>query len=280
MKIATVVILYHPDHSLIESIPVYLDHTLEVILVDNSIDKDQQLIESLLGLGNVTYLDNKGNQGLAAALNVGINAAVAKGYNWVLTMDQDSKFSAEMLERFISCVSSLNTTAAIYTPYHLLTEGMQERSGIQEVNSCMTSGNLLNLGAYQRCGPFLEKLFIDYVDHEYCLRLRKAAYKIIQVNDVRLTHQLGNFKTASFFGKRVSVSNHSPVRRYYISRNRVYLISKYLFFDMKFCLNALMNIFLRDPFRILMFEDHKLEKCSATLKGIGDALTGKYGAYK
>jgi rhamnosyltransferase len=280
MKVATVVILYHPDDSLIESIPAYLDHTSEVILVDNSIDKDQGLIESLMGLGSVTYLDNRGNQGVAAALNVGIDYAIGKGYDWVLTMDQDSMFSTEMLGRFISLISKVDSQVAIYTPYHIFSEWMSRRSGIEEVDSCMTSGNLLSLLAYKKCGPFLEKLFIDYVDHEYCLRLRKAGYKILQMNDIQLTHQLGDFKFASFFGKRVSVSNHNPVRRYYISRNRIYLISKYLFFDTRFCLNTFVNILFRDPFRIMLFEDHKLKKCSATFKGLVDGLTGRYGPYK
>lgn len=280
MKIATLVILYQPDASLIESIPLYLGHTLEVILVDNSVHKNPDLVESLKGIRRVTYLDNEGNKGMAAALNIGMNYAIGKGYNWILTMDQDSRFQSEMLGHFISFISQSDSRIAIYTPYHLLTEHMAGRAGFQEVHTCMTSGNLLNISAYQNCGPFLEKLFIDYVDHEYCLRLRKAGYKIIQANDITLTHPLGKFRTASFFGKRVSISNHDAFRRYYISRNRIYLISKYLFFDTQFCLNAVINILLRDPFRILLFEDHKLQKCAATLKGIGDALTGRYGPYK
>ena len=113
MKVATVVILYHPDHSLIESIPVYLDHTLEVILVDNSIDKDQVLIESLTGISGVTYLNNKGNQGMAAALNAGMDYAIGKGYDWVITMDQDSKFQSEVLGRFISFISPSDSRVAI-----------------------------------------------------------------------------------------------------------------------------------------------------------------------
>ena len=52
----------------------------------------------------------------------------------------------------------------------------------------MTSGSFLNLKVYKEAGPFVDKLFIDYVDFEYCLRLKKKGFKIYKLNNTYMQH--------------------------------------------------------------------------------------------
>ena len=103
----------------------------------------------------------------------------------------------------------------------------------------MTSGNLVNLDAFRQVGPFMDELFIDSVDHEYCIRLQINGYKVIQLNGVLLEHTLGERRKhlfiypLNFFKKNKSivsykiVNNHNYIRKYYMVRNRLYVSRKY-----------------------------------------------------
>jgi rhamnosyltransferase len=56
----------------------------------------------------------------------------------------------------------------------------------------MTSGNLIHLTAHKIIGGFNEKLFIDYIDHEYCPRLHINGFSVIRANKAMLFHKVGD----------------------------------------------------------------------------------------
>ena len=64
-------------------------------------------------------------------------------------------------------------------------------------------------------------------NHDYCLSLNKGGFKIIQVNNAILIHNLGESIKKSVLGLKITPTNHSPLRRYYMSRNRRYIWDKY-----------------------------------------------------
>lgn len=47
------------------------------------------------------------------------------------------------------------------------------------------------------------------------------------MNDVALSHQLGDSKIKKLFFKEIRVTNHSAFRKYFIARNITYYIRKY-----------------------------------------------------
>jgi len=53
------------------------------------------------------------------------------------------------------------------------------------------SGSLLSLMAFKEIGPFREEFFIDSIDADYCLRLRKKGYKIIVACQAQMKHSVG-----------------------------------------------------------------------------------------
>jgi rhamnosyltransferase len=65
-----------------------------------------------------------------------------------------------------------------------------------------------------------EKLFIDWVDIEWCWRARARGYVIIGCADIVIQHYLGN--TLKKFGLK-SYYIRSPIRHYYMIRNAIYL---------------------------------------------------------
>jgi rhamnosyltransferase len=236
-RILAIVVLYFPEKPANDIIKAFKD------LVDD-----------------VMYFDNTGtNIGVAAALNKGLERAIDEGYDWLLTMDQDSVFEDGALEELKRVAFTSKDNIAIVSPFHFIKKTVKS-SAIEEVPFTMTSGNLLRISAAKKAGKFEEKLFIDSVDNEYCLRLRQNGFKIIRVNSAVLRHQLG--KPGPF-----NIVTHNATRRYYITRNMLYVMKKYFPRFFLFGSKELIKSFLL----IVFVEREKTEKLRSMLKGMRDS---------
>ena len=90
-KIAGAVILYYPANSFLQNIESYLRKLDKLFVIDNTPDNNKAL-GKLLEIENVVYKHNGENKGIAARLNEAATLAIKEGYDWILTMDQDSYF--------------------------------------------------------------------------------------------------------------------------------------------------------------------------------------------
>jgi len=282
-KVAAGVVFYHPDSNVIFNINTYYSSVDCLVIIDNSETNNQNLQNEIQKkFPSVIYRKLNRNAGIAAALNIACDIAIKNSCSWILTMDQDSSFRPSEMTQMIEGISSAQTlfkNIGIISPFHVLHED-QTINTVQRYavkNIVMTSGNLLNLTAYTAIGTFEEKLFMDYVDYEYCLRLRKNNYSIVQDNFVHLKHALGNFKINKIFTQKIGVSNHNSLRRYYMTRNSLYVGFKYFKVDKLFFFHMLKNIFFWDPFIIITFEKDKLAKLKSLYKGILHFILKKYG---
>ena len=97
-KVAAVVVLYNPDKNYIKNINTYLYHVSLLVIVDNSEIPDYSVYSSLENINHIKFVINKENTGISKAINDGIKIAVKEGFEWVLTMDQDSFFENNMIE--------------------------------------------------------------------------------------------------------------------------------------------------------------------------------------
>lgn len=218
----------------------------------------------------VMVIDNTNNNiGIAAALNLGLNRAISEGFDWLLTMDQDSVFEEGALKELKNVAFSTKENVGIVSPFHFIKRSVKS-SSVEEVPFTMTSGNLLRVSAARVAGPFEEKLFIDSVDNEYCLRLRKHGFRIIRVNQSILNHSLGTLRK-NYLGSTVT---HSAARRYYITRNMLYVMKKYFPKFFLFGSKELMKSFVL----ILLVEDDKHAKIKSIFAGVSDFLKGRYGS--
>lgn len=228
-SIAAVVVLYNPDSQVVANVESYLADVQRVYLVDNSDGATTTALLSPLQVrDNVVYIRNGQNLGIAQALNAGAQRAIRDGFTFLLTMDQDSSMPANMVPALQEVYQKkADEPIGIVSPRHAPIN-KEVTSPFEECNDLfvMTSGNLLNLDAYQKCGPFNEGYFIDHVDNEYCLRLRTKNYKLYYLNRP-LNHNLGQFQTRKFMGFPISFTGHSPLRYYYIVRNGLYLKKEY-----------------------------------------------------
>ncbi|MCM2535946.1 glycosyltransferase family 2 protein [Neobacillus pocheonensis] len=275
-----VVVLYNPEsEQVIKNISSYINNLDHLLIIDNSDVESKEIIEYFRQNEKVTYTCLKENKGIAYALNRGIDFAKKHDGQWLLTMDQDSSFPANEFGRFVSFVQEhkdVYKDAAIFSPLHKVPY-LQKEKGITKVRSVMTSGNLLNMNLIDKIGYFDEKLFIDSVDHEYCYRINQKGYSVYRVNDIELVHNLGELAVKVLFGKKLFVTNHNYIRRYYITRNFLYVNKVYSNYSKlgfaKFVVSYLYWTFLT----ITFFEKNKMLKYKSMWTGLLDYKNGKFG---
>jgi rhamnosyltransferase len=135
----------------------------------------------------------------------------------------------------------------------------------------IASGSLIKREALEALGAFREDFFIDYVDTEFCMRAIDQGWQIIAVKDAVLHHELGA-KTQHSFG--VITSNHAPMRRYTIYRNRIRMWKAYCFKVPGYVSYDILASGY-DVLRILCFEHQKRQKLSSILRGIKEGISNK-----
>ena len=281
MKLACVVVLYNPDASVEAAIASYIDEVDIVYAVDNSAANQKDRFEN----EKIVYLPCGENKGIAYALNLGAKMAIADGYGWLLTMDQDSFFEDYGLEKMKNFIcESKNAkneydakSIGIVSPFHdtAISEG-ERFEGVDSPAVVMTSGNIINLDAYKTVGGFKDWMFIDAVDFDFCLNLRCGGYQILRLGGAVLKHKLGNAVFKRIGSKKIISLNHSPVRRYYIVRNRHYLYDMYHKSYPEFC-KAERKMTLKEAVKIVLCEKQKSKKLWAMFKGYADYKRGLKG---
>ena len=280
-KIAAVVVLYNPDMNILENIKSYIDQVGKLYVVDNSDKLDGSLIEEIKSFNKIENITSKTNIGIAAALNIGAERAIEEGFDYLLTMDQDSEASPSMVTKLLECFSE-DSKIALVSPVVLHKIGktyvQKSEKACEQVYSAWTSGNLIDLNVAKAAGGFEEGLFIDYVDHEFCLRLNKMGFKIYKCNQAYLKHSLGRIEEINLIFRKVYPTNHSAIRLYYRTRNRFYVKKTYK--------NVLPEFFKEDNIefwkgflKAILFEKSKIKKIKFCLMGYVDYKKNKFGKF-
>lgn len=233
-KVAAVVLSYKPDAGIIGNIDELAKQAERVYVVNNSPDDSAtaDVLAPLTGRDSVVVLDQDGNVGVAAGFNSGMRQALADGFDYVWIFDQDSTVSDGMLAALLTAFEQPGAPVAIAGPAlraeetgHLY-DG-ESSSGIRDQVALISSGALFAREALDEIGLHDERLFIDYVDHDISLRARRAGFRIVKVYDTVLDHRFGASVPSTFLGRRIYLSNYSPMRHYYMTRNRVIMVRRY-----------------------------------------------------
>lgn len=290
-KVVAIIVSYNPDKNLLDSVNLLISQVEKIIIVDNgSIEEKRKDISSIKDIDNerIEVIFNEENLGIATALNIGVREALKQGFNWILTMDQDSKASKDMVEKMFEVYNNIDEKER-KSILSIFPNFVDERIQSIEENSVMntyeyvdadiTSGNLVKAEVFDKVGFFDDSLFIDLVDTDFCMRLNEKNIKMIKVRDAILYHSLGESQSVkSIFGK-FNTSNHSALRRYYMTRNRFYTWNKYKNLN-SFTLNRDKKLFKKEFVKIILGEDDKLNKVKMVLKGYKDYKNGVRGKLK
>ena len=276
MKIAGVVVWYNPSNDEKNNIETYLDSLGVLYIIDNSENRNIVKQKS----NKIKYIFNDCNIGVAKALNDAAKLAIKEGYNWLLTMDQDTSMNEDCFRKYEYVFKNMDTEKiGIITPWHKTKlDTIKPSEEYTYPNQVMTSANLVNLKILSKLNYFDEDLFIDGIDIEYGLRLNKNGYKILQCNDINVDHNLGNIEYHKFFNKTFMCTNHNYLRQYYMARNYRYIRDKYIDYDKEFC-EILVKI-KSNIFKIFMYEKDSYRKIKYMFKGIKDYKRGIKGKIK
>ncbi len=284
------VVLFHPTREVLDNIQACLPGLDRLYAVDNSppgpdSDAPDSLPHLLQALPKVVYLRAGANLGTAGAMNMAARMAIEDGYTHLLTLDQDSKARPGMVPRLLEVLAELTgqgmNRIGVISARQVTRDDPRPvvKRPWQEETTIMTSGNLVDLAAWKEVGPFDEGLFIDCVDHEFCLRLRLAGYLVVRVNDAFLEHELGEITAHRQFGRVKYTTNHSPLRRYYIFRNRLWMMRRYREAFPDYCRSSRKELF-KEVRNVLCFESDKGAKLAMMARGAWDFLRGRMGRYE
>ncbi len=281
--VCAVIVTYNPDSSFEQNVRALLPQVGRLIIVDNqSSSAAHSIIAQVASACGVEIIWNDRNLGIAAGLNAGIERALACGqYSWIATFDQDSlvppDFVAAIFEAYSACLFR-GKVAMIGANYKLAmresaSHPISVRNGsiFREVKTLMTSGSFLKSFVFADCGRFDQSIFMDYVDHEFCLRLRQHGFRVIQASRAVLAHRLGSPTSHRILWKRFVVTNYSPSRHYFNARNRLIVYRRYFTWDTLWVVHDVFK-WLRDTAKMVLVEQDRTEKLISLIRGCWDGI--------
>lgn len=274
-RIASGVVLYHPRPSVRQLIEVLARQFETVFAVENESEAFDAAADGPSEEHAVRVQRNRENAGLARAINQLCESARQAGFEWLVLFDQDSEVPPDFRSRFARFFSQLADPPALlaanyrtelcgetFTGYRL--EGGQ---AIGEQVTGLNAGSLINLTVHRELGGHSEALFVDHVDHEYCLRLRRHDYPVLVTREPLFTHEVGNIVSGRWLGRVWQSGGHSPARRREATEALVRVVKSYWRAEPGWCARMLFLELPRSILAMLVLERQRKAKSSAFAAG-------------
>lgn len=262
--------------------------SIYVWIVDNNSQNAVEISALAYSIG-CGFLGNEENLGVATALNQALNYAAQAGAEWLWTFDQDTEIAPDCAEFMLAAPHDYckNNVIAFVVNHADRRTGrsydapliLDPLGKLSLMRVCITSGTLLNVRSSVVLGGFDDGYFIDFVDHEFCLRARSQGYSIYRVDRAQAWHSLGNISEHGFGCLRLRATHHNALRRYYMTRNTLLTLFKFGRVDLFFSFRAFITIFY-GLFCVWLFESDVAKKTLATLWGFGDAILRRKGVLR
>lgn len=292
--VTLVTVTYNAEHDLPEflSCADRLDYpNLNLIIVDNnSSDNSIGLINKFKFKNiNLSLLCNKKNLGIAAANNQGIKKALVDGSDWVILINNDVYFEANLVSKIIL----QNETELISTPIipyydkrdtiwfktgsfdslkgftgRHLDKGLPVKS--KQVNESIytdyapTCCMAIYKSVFNQVGMMDEDYFVYFDDTDFCYRLKKANIKIKVIQDAFLYHKVG--ASTGGIDSLFTIEQSSKNRVIFLRKN--FGIATAIFFIFIFLSYYSYSYIIKKPDLRRLFLSYK-----STLNGLMSKLT-------
>ena len=196
IKVLAGIVLYNPDiERLRENIQAIKPQVDAVLLIENG-SKSLDYREQLKDFSDVLYIKNSGSMGIAYALNQILGYAYSHGYEWAITLDQDSVVTSGMIEVYKHEVKEDTGILGCWIDDRNYKDKLGVEWGLAHgtftTNWVITSASFTNVKSWKACGGFDTSMFIDWVDWDICEAMKDAGYKIYKTYKTKLVHELGN----------------------------------------------------------------------------------------
>ena len=213
-KILAVVVVYNPDRELLHrNIESFINYVDKVLIWNNTPD-DKHHSSCILQINTdkIDYLGTGENVGISSALNQAWKFAKQMGFDFILTMDQDSVWYD--FEQYKDAVILKNKKEiCICGPYAL--ENINEKPLVQDFQPYrwqITSGMLIHTSLLDCIGGYNEFFKVDCVDIELCLRAKLKGYNSYYCPVGFLLQRYGAFSIRHILGRSIYYVYYNPSR--------------------------------------------------------------------
>ena len=295
MSVASVTLAYNAKALVARQIEALLrqaESLREIIVVDNaSSDGTAEFVAA--AYPKVTIIRLPTNEGVGGGYSAGLQYAVfEKNHDWVWTLDQDSVPGPDALSKLLAVweetkrgkvglIAPLSVDSVTGTPgsaYLWRDKPVQIspadfESPLCYVDMVISSGSMIRNVAVRTAGLPRKDFFIDWVDCEYCLRLRRLGFQIVVATQCLLPHTIGSPRTVRWLGKERLRLNHAPWREYYKVRNRAFVLWR----EMPSWRTRLFVLgqFLKQATGTLLFDPEKLQRLKLMSMGLWHGIRGR-----
>ncbi|HYE50316.1 MAG TPA: glycosyltransferase [Azospirillaceae bacterium] len=293
-RVAAAIVTFQPPPRLASAVAAIVPQVERLYLLDNGSDPDGQArAEQAASAAGAVRLAGEGNAGLAAAQNRLMEAAARDGFDWVLLLDQDSVARPGAVAALLRALAdapapdALGLLAAVNLEpgmaagpaWVVSADGRawrvarpgEGRALLADLLFAPASGSLVRVEAWRRAGGLRAGFFIDWVDVEFCVRLRRAGYGLAAVADALVDHELGALRAVRAGSRELAVTNHAAWRRRMQARNAVWTLRLH-----GAAVPALRSWTLRilasTAAKVLLFERGRLRKLAAMAAGLAEGL--------
>lgn len=296
MVIGAVIVTYNPDIKVLCSLISNITASVKTIVLSDNGSKNISEIKAIaIGVANVIIIELGDNLGIGFAQNRGIEAVFAdKNIEGVLLFDHDSHPSPNMVNELGNAYDKITKEGfkiGALGPVYMdpRTENhypISVFSGFRLIKKypipgdhtpisasfLIASGSLIPRTTFEKVGGMREDFFIDYIDIEWSFRATYNGLPSFAIPTAKMVHQVGDDRL-KMFGREISI--HSPLRRYYLARNSVFMV-KTGYIDWRYKVREVFYSFSR-VFIFLLFVNKRTTYLRYIIKGWGDGFKGKYG---
>jgi rhamnosyltransferase len=260
------VVIYEPTLEQLKNIQKLRNLEIDFVVFQNS----------LFPKSDIPVLGNGVNVGVAAAYNNIFEYAKKRGKEFVLLLDQDTSYinTQNFHQIILELLSEFNLNK------RLGAVGMkfnQNQTNDQFTPYILTSGTMYCVKYINSIGGFEEKLFIDEVEILAHMKLMINGYSVLSKFDYCMGHTVGDPIHLKIGKYKLNTTNHSPIRRYYMTRNRLH--TKWSMRRHLIDVRPPIKSLIFEAIRVLLLERQKLLKLYYMYAGIRDFIKSKYGQY-
>tara|TARA_B100000767_G_scaffold255874_1_gene262460 strand:+ start:11446 stop:12270 length:825 start_codon:yes stop_codon:yes gene_type:complete len=235
-RVAIGFVLFNPSESFRKRILSLSDLGIDIYIFDNSPNP----ILKFDGISsNIHVISDCGNLGLGKGLNSLGKHAYKNEKEGLLYFDQDTLFDQDSLffinDYLFRHIDQFRDLASIFFT------SKPNKKVKHFVSLIHHSGMLFNLKNLKKIGWHNKNFFLDILDYDYCLEVRREKLKILQINNTPgIDHQSDqDANLIPIFGKKFSLSRVYAFNRVADTiKKTLYLIVKSFFIlDIYFSLN-------------------------------------------
>lgn len=261
--IACIVVLYNPSNENIKNINIFSCYFDTVIVVDNSDENNKYEIDN-----KIIYVKNSKNLGLTEGINIGFRMAYKINFKWAIYFDQDTTINSLNFLNYCDLVNNIDNDVGMLTPLYEIERKRKPilHNELKVVTLTMTSASIFNLNIFMNIGMMDNRYFIDALDYDYCLRLKRNHYLVLQYNNYSVYHNPGITKCK--YGVKYGFIGVN--RFYYQIRNLCLLFHIYHYWKILF-------ILCMKFIKVLLFFDNKKEYFKISRIAFLDYKNKKFG---